>query len=61
MRTPKICEDCQGDGREPIGERSINGAYPILIYGDKKCKYCGGTGEDHSVSIDELEDWQDKC
>lgn len=60
MKTSTICEHCQGDGREPVEERSVKGVYPILIYGDKKCKYCGGTGKDHSVSIDELEEQEDE-
>lgn len=67
MRTPKICEHCQGVGREPIGEHYVSpemaedagepqmeGMFYRLEY--EECKSCGGTGEDRSVSMDELED-----
>jgi len=50
----KICQHCEGDGREPKERGRVAGIWMVIRYFNKRCTRCGGSGEDRSVSVDEL-------
>jgi DnaJ-class molecular chaperone len=52
----KICEHCDGDGHEPRQRMMFLGCWVVVRYWKRVCSVCNGTGEDRSVSVDELEE-----
>lgn len=50
-----MCLSCDGQGKKIISSKTVNGIM-TPIYGEEDCVCCRGTGEDKSISIDELDE-----
>jgi len=59
-RVKAICLHCDGNGNEPKMRSEIaRGLWVITQYWKSPCVACGGSGEDRSVSIDEVENYEE--